>query len=109
MYIYIYVYVCVHVCIYAYMCTSELLCYIYVYIYVHILFIFFSVHILSRYGLSQDIEYSFLCYIVKLVVCPPYIYEFVSANLKLSIHPYPTSTLLGNHKTVLCVCESVSV
>ena len=46
-----------------------------------------------------------------LVVYPPYIQYFASANCKLPRHLSPTllSVPLGNCKSVLQVCESVSV
>ena len=50
-------------------------------------------HMLFHYGLSQDIEYSFLCYTQECVVNPVYIYQFVSANSELPIHsPHPHSS-----------------
>ena len=44
-----------------------------------------------------------------LVVYPSYIQQFASANPKLPVLPSLTSLPLGNPKSVLYVCESVSV
>ena len=46
---------------------------------------------------------------LDLVVYPPYILSFASANPKLPIHCFPTPLPLGNHKSILYVHESVSV
>ena len=69
------------------------------------LYIFF--YILFHYDLSQDIEYSSLCCTVgpccwsslHIIVCIP----------KLPIQPSPISFPLGKRKSVLYVCEPVSV
>ena len=50
-------------------------------------------------------EYNSLCYTV--FVYPPNVYWFVSVNPILPFHPSPPA--LDNHKSVLYVCESVSV
>ena len=66
-------------------------------------FIFFSIMVYYRTlnivpcAIQQD-----------LVVYPFYIYQFASANSKFPIHPSPTISL-GNCKSVLNVCEPVSV
>ena len=60
---------------------------------------FFSVN-----GVSQDIEYSLLCYTVRLVIYPFYVLSFASANTKLQDHP---SSHLGNHNSILYVHDSV--
>ena len=75
---------------------------------IHIYTLFF--YILFHYGLSQDIKYSSLCYtlgpccssIRYVIVC---IYQLQTPRIFLSL-PYP---LLGNHRSVLYVCESVSI
>ena len=75
--------------------------YIYI-LYIHSLFKNFHFHC----GLSQNIEYSFLCYTGDLViqcVCN----RFGPANPKLPILlPYPLA--LDNHKSVPYVCEYIS-
>ena len=62
-------------------------------------------HILSHYGLSQDIEYSSLCDTAR----PPCLYiQYIAVCICSSwtpIHPSPVG--LGNHKSILY--ESVSV
>ena len=59
--------------------------YIYIYIYTH----FF--HILVHYGLSQDIEYSSLCYTVRLC-CLFILYITVCiCNPSVPLHPSPFS------------------
>ena len=59
-------------------------------------------HILSHYGLSQDIEYSCLCSVVGPCCLPFYLFQFASANPKSpSIAPAPFLPL-GNHRSVLC-------
>ena len=65
---------------------------------IHIYIVF---HILFHYGLSQDIEHSSLCYTVG----PCY------NSLHLLIPDFQSilPSLLGNHKSVLYVCESVSL
>ena len=67
-------------------------------------------HFLFRYGLSQGIEYSSLCYIVGLC-CLSILYINI---LHLLIPNSQSFTRLlplphGNHRFVLCTCESVSV
>ena len=52
---------------------------------------------------------STLCYEQDLGVYPFYIYYFASANLNLLVTPSPTPLPLGNHKSVLYGCESVSI
>ena len=44
-----------------------------------------------------------------LVVCPSCIYWFTSANSRLPVLPSPSLPPLGSHKSVLDICESVSV
>ena len=76
---------------------------LYIYIYTFF-FIFFSIMIYLRIfnivpcAVQED-----------LVVYPSYIYSFASANPTLPLHPSPTPIPIGNHKSVLYVCESVSV
>ena len=67
----------------------------------------FNMFIFFHHGLSQDIEYSSLCYragpcclsILNVIVC---IYQPQIPSPSLSLP-------LGNHKSVLYVCEFVSV
>ena len=67
-------------------------------------------YILFHYGLSQEIGYSSLCYtvgpcclsILNVTVC---IYYPRTPNPSLPLPPLH----LGNHKSVLYVCESLSV
>ena len=61
-----------------------------IYICTHILF-----HIHFPYGLSQDIEYSSLCYIVRPCYLSILYNQFASANLKLPIQPSPTPSLFA--------------
>ena len=63
----------------------------------------FNIHF--YYGLLQHIGYSPMYYTVGLC-CLSILYKFSSANSKLPIHPSFTSPTLGNHRSVLCVCES---
>ena len=56
--------------------------------------IYIIIHILFDYGLSQDTEYSSLCYsslLLILVACVFYIHQFAWTNLKLPIQPPPKS------------------
>ena len=68
-------------------CTAKGFSYMYIYIFFHIL---------SYYGLSQDIECSSLCYTVGLCRLFILYLQFVSANPTLSIHclppPFPLAT-----------------
>ena len=74
---------------------------IYIFSYnIHILF-----HVLFLYGLSQDIEYSSLCCTVG-PCCLSILYILVC--IYLSQIPNP-SLSFGNHKSVLYVCEFVSI
>ena len=62
-------------------------------------------HILFHYGLSQDVEDSSLCCTAgPCSLSTVYILQFAFANPELPLHPPP-----GNHKSIFCVCESVSV
>ena len=70
-------------------------------LYLHIYILF---HILFHYGLLQDIEYSSLCYTVG--PCCLSILYILSLTTTL---PPPPLLPLGNHKSVLYVCESFSV
>ena len=59
-------------------------------------------------GLSQDSE----CYSLstqQALVCPSYVYWFTAANSRLPVLPAPSLPRLGTHKSVLYICESVSV
>ena len=76
-------------------------------------------YILVHYGLSQDIGYCCLCYTVK----HDWATEQQYSGARLLIHSIvvcvyqpqipspsvPHACPLGNHKPVLCACESVSV
>ena len=82
-----------------------------------------SFHVLFHYGLLQDIEYSshaiqedlivYLFYIYQFVVYLLYIlfciYQLVSTNPNSHSVPLLCSLPLGNHKSVVQVCESVAV
>ena len=73
---------------------------------IHIYILF---HILFHYGLSQDIEYSSLCYTVgTLFIHSIYNSLHLLNPNSQSILPSPLLPL-GNHKSILYVCESVSV
>ena len=61
-----------------------------------------TLHIPFHYGLSQNIEYSSLCYMLE-TYCLSVLYILVSANPELLIHPSPTPLPLGNHKSILCL------
>ena len=50
-------------------------------------------HILFHCGLSQDIEYSSRCCMLRPVVHPLCMYSFVPAHPELPVHPFPTSPL----------------
>ena len=89
MYIYIYIYV-----------------YIYIYTHTHIFMLFFLFFSIMVYHRIMNI---ILCAIQSdLVVHPFYIEEFPSASSKFSLYPMPLSFPLGNYKSVLYICESVS-
>ena len=66
---------------------------------------FLNIHF--HYDLSEDAEYSFLCYIVG----PCLSILYVKVHLLISLHPSsnPTPHTLGNYKSVLYIYESVSV
>ena len=81
-------------------CCINFYCVIHTYIYI----IF---HILSHYSLSQDIECSSLYYTVGPCLSILYIIVCI-ANPKLPIHAFYLPKL-SNHKSVLYICESVSV
>ena len=49
------------------------------------------------------------CTIQDLAIYPFYTYKFASANPKLSDPPSPTPLPPGTHRSVLYVCESISV
>ena len=71
-------------------------------IYIYILF-----HILFHYGLSQGIEYGSLC--CAAGPCSSVLRVTVgTAHPKLQVHPLLLLPL-GNHRSVLCVCEYVSI
>ena len=75
------------------------------YTYTHILF-----HILFHYGLSQDIEYSFPVLRSRTLLLMHSRYtglHLLIPDSQSIIHRQP-SVPLGNYKSVLCVCESVS-
>ena len=44
-----------------------------------------------------------------LVVYPLYMLKLTSANPNLPLHPFPQLPHLGNHHSVLYVCDSFSV
>ena len=70
--------------------------------YIYVLF-----HILSCCGLSQDVEWSSLCYIVG--TCWSILYTPVCiCSSQTPFHPSPASLPLGSHKSVLYFCDSVS-
>ena len=56
-------------------------------------------HILFHYGLSQDVEYSSLCYAIG--TCLSILYTFASANPRLPVLCSYTSLTLGNHEFVI--------
>ena len=82
-YTHIYIHVYTHTYIYTYI-------YIYIYIYIYVLF-----HVLFHYGLSLDIEYSSLCYIVR-PCCLSILFTIVCLP---NSHPFPPLPILplGNH------------
>ena len=59
--------------------------------------------------LSQEIGYSFLCYTAGPCLSILNVIVFVSTNPKLPVYPIPSPFPLGNHNSVLYVCEFVSV
>ena len=64
-------------------------------------------YILFNYSLLQDIEYSSLCYTVGLVIHSVYNgLQLLTPNSQSIPHP---NLAFGNHKSVLSICESVSV
>ena len=81
---------------------SDSVIHIYIYIYIFVPF-----HILFPDDLSQDTECSSLCCRTLLFIHP--IYKLASANPKLPIQPSPNLLPLDKHKSVLYVCESVSL
>ena len=86
---------CVNFC-----CTAKWVSFTYIYILFHILF---------HYGLLQDIGYSSLCCAVG-PCCLSILYILLCICQSQAPNPsLPTSLPLVNHKTVLYVCESVSV
>ena len=66
-------------------------------------------HILFHYDLSQDIEYSPLCYTVGPCSLSVIYIVVTSASPKLPIQPSSAHPSSRNHESVLYVCESVSV
>ena len=60
-------------------------------------------HTLFPYGLSQDIEYSSLCYTVGPCCLSILYIQFASANPKLPCPPSSTPFYLGNQQPVLCL------
>ena len=73
---------------------------IYIYIYTHTLF-----HIPFPYGLSQDIQYSSLCY--KTFIHSVYNSLHLLIPNSHSIPP-PSPIALGNHRSVFYVYDSIS-
>ena len=74
---------------------------IHTYIYVYILF-----HILSHYGLSQDIDFSSLCYAIESY-CLSILYIIVCTLIPNSQLLLPPPSLpLVRHNSLLYVCES---
>ena len=65
--------------------------------------IYILFYILFHYGLSQDTEYSSLCSPVG-----PCCLSILDVTVCICSAQPPTLPLLGNHKAVLHVCESVS-
>ena len=64
-------------------------------------------HILFHYGLSWDIEYSSLCYTVGPCYLP---ILYTSLHLLIpNSQSFPPPPPLGNHRSVLYACESVSI
>ena len=76
--------------------------------YIFILYVIYT-HILSHslfhYDLSQDIDYSSLCFTVgPCCLSILNIYQFASAVPKLPVRSTPISPPPGNHSSVLYVC-----
>ena len=70
------------------------------------IYIYTIFHVLFHYGLSQDTEYSSLCYTVGPCLSSLYVIVCIcSSQLHISPSPCP----LGNHTSVLNARESVSV
>ena len=65
---------------------------------------FFS--IMAYYGILNIVPCTIQEVFAVYPSCMPW---FATANPKLPIHPSHNLFLLGNHKSVLYVCESVSV
>ena len=82
--------------------------YTYIYIYIYI-YIYTQFHILFHCGLSQDIEYSSLCYTVGLCCFSTLGIRVCIYSSQLPIHPspIPTSLPLSKHESVLYVCQSI--
>ena len=78
------------------MCVCVCMC-----VCVYILF-----YIIFHYGLSQATEYSSLCYTTG----PGCLSIFYSLHLSQTPNPFlPQPTHLGNQRSVLYVCEFISV
>ena len=65
----------------------------------------FFFHILFYYGLSQDIEYSSLCYTLLFIYSLCNSLHLLIPNSESFTPSYPHS--LGNYKSFLYVCKSV--
>ena len=87
--------------------TAKPFIYTHIHMLIHTYILF---HILFHYGLLHDNEFSIsLCCTVRPYSLPIlYVIVYIS-NPKLPLHPSPTCLPLGNHKSVLYVCEAVSV
>ena len=80
--------------------------YICMYIYAHI---FSFSHTIFHCVLSQEIGCSSLCCVVRPHCLSIFNAIIASTNSKLPVHPTPSPLRPGNRKSVLPICESVSV
>ena len=77
------------------------------YIYIYILFLFLILSSIMFYCKRLD---TVTCAVQQdLLVHPPQMQSFASTTPKFPGHPSPFPLPLGNHRSVLHVCESVSV
>ena len=104
-------------CCVNFFCTAKWLSFIYIYIYIyiytrtHINVYIYSFSYSFPYGLSQDIEYSSLCYTVRTLLSIYPIYNSLHLLIpnSQSYPPQPPNPCFGKRKSALYLCKSVSV